>query len=97
MLIPVSDLCLSGYEFHDSVGWNNPQDNDRRDLPDTLGESILEAAPEGLVTDDPVIGNGPPVEKTTIASYYYIIMKLDNTCILRNDQGSSPPVCSTPT
>jgi hypothetical protein len=100
MLSLTSDLSLSGYEFRDPTMLpNNPQENKYGDQPEVQGGRVTEPVLKGLIIEDKVIGSGPPIEKTSVASFYYIILKEDKTVLDRNDQGISPvsPVRPIPT
>ena len=97
MLSSVSDLSLSGYEFHDSVtpsGWRNgPQGDNDRDQSEMARDGASVAKSAGLTLLDKKHGTGPLATETSVVSFHYLIQDASGKIVSRNDQG--PPVCFT--
>ena len=75
---------------------DNPREINNGDRLGTAGRNTAGEKPADLAIQDKVHGTGPPVEKTSIAHFFYIVLKMDGRIIDRNDKGGVP-VCLTPT
>lgn len=98
---PISDLSLSGYEFYDNVVPGMRQDGQQEINNGNRSETATSKGPEeekpaDLIIVDKIIGEGPPVEKTSIVHFLYMILKTDGTEV-GGSGGKGVPVCSAPT
>ena len=70
------------------------QEINNADRLGVTGGNAVKGKPTDLVIVEKVLGTGPLVEKTSVAYFFYVIMKMDGTGVGRNDEGGDP-VCST--
>jgi hypothetical protein len=84
---------LSGYEFYDIVApgmrQDCPQEINKGNRSGMATGNAVEEKDADLIIVDTIIGTGPPVEKTSIVRFLYII-KTGETTVETNNTGGGP-------
>ena len=88
-LSAISDLSLTGYEFHDDIAPSvDPQARGNAKESKTVGREVARMEDETLKIFERLLGNGAAVEGTSTVAYSYIVLDKLLRRVGHNDENS---------